>query len=287
MARFKGAGAIPLAKTNLPEFSAWWETDNLVSGRANNPWDLDRTPGGSSGGESAAIAAGMSPIGLGSDVAISVRGPAHYTGIVALKATHGRIPCTGHWPEALSRFWHIGPMARSVRDVTTAYSVLKGPDGVDPYTIYAKTAEPADGPIAGRPIRVGWLAEPEFGPVDRDVAAAVAAAAQAVKDLGCDVEPVRIPALDQMDYADPAGILYGGEIVPYFRKHVAKREAELHAVIRQFMAQKDPSLSDFVAAEGKVERLRSHSPSIFGVTMCCCPRSFPSRPRRTTSPSMS
>lgn len=257
VARLKRAGAIPLAKTNLPEFSAWWETDNRVTGRTNNPWNLDRTPGGSSGGESAAIAAGMSPLGLGSDVAISVRGPAHYTGIVALKATHGRIPYTGHWPEALSRFWHIGPMARSVRDVATAHTVLSGPDGIDPYAVHALNAEPADGPIAGRPIRVGWLTEPEFAPVDREVAAAVAAAAEALKDLGCDVEPVRISALDAIDYADPAGILYAGEILPYFRKHVGMREAELHAVMQAFMAQHDPSLGEYVAAEAKVERLKS------------------------------
>src|SRR5690349_2682887 len=90
VARFKAAGGIPLMKSNLPEFSAWTETDNLVTGRTNNPWNLERTPGGSSGGESAAIAAGMTPIGIGSDVAISVRGPAAFTGIAALKATHGR-----------------------------------------------------------------------------------------------------------------------------------------------------------------------------------------------------
>ncbi len=96
--RFKAAGGIPLVKTNIPEFSAWTETDNRVTGRTNNPWNLERTPGGSSGGESAAIAAGVSPIGIGSDVAISVRGPAAFTGIAALKATHGRIPYTGHFP---------------------------------------------------------------------------------------------------------------------------------------------------------------------------------------------
>jgi aspartyl-tRNA(Asn)/glutamyl-tRNA(Gln) amidotransferase subunit A len=90
VARLKSAGAILLAKTNLPEFSVSTETDNLLTGRANNPWNLDRTPGGSSGGESAAIAAGMSPLGLGSDLAISVRGPAAHKCIMALKATHGQ-----------------------------------------------------------------------------------------------------------------------------------------------------------------------------------------------------
>src|ERR1700694_561511 len=131
VARMKNAGAILLAKTNLPEFSYSTETDNLLTGRTNNPWNLDRTPGGSSGGESAAIAAGMSPLGLGSDLAISVRGPAAHTGIVALKATHGRIPATGIWPRVPRRDWHVGPMARTVRDIALSYSLLAGPDGAD------------------------------------------------------------------------------------------------------------------------------------------------------------
>jgi aspartyl-tRNA(Asn)/glutamyl-tRNA(Gln) amidotransferase subunit A len=102
------------------------ESDNLLSGRKENSWDLERTPGGSSGGESAAIAAGMSPFGLGTDLAISVRGPAAQTGIVSLKATHGRVPMTGIWPRAPRRFWHVGPMARSIRDLALAFSRLSG-----------------------------------------------------------------------------------------------------------------------------------------------------------------
>src|SRR3984885_9443116 len=131
VARMKKAGGILLAKTNLPEFSYWIESDNLLTGRSNNPWDVTRTPGGSSGGESAAIAAGMSPLGLGTDLAISLRGPAAQTGITSLKATHGRVPMTGIWPRAPRRFWHVGPMARSVRDIALAYSILVGPDGAD------------------------------------------------------------------------------------------------------------------------------------------------------------
>src|SRR5580692_11571342 len=134
VARMKKAGGVLLAKTNLPEFSYGIESDNLLSGRSNNPWDLTLTPGGSSGGESAAIAAGMSPLGLGTDLAISVRGPAAHTGIVSLKATHGRVPMTGLWPPEPRRFWHIGPMARSVRDVSLAFSQLAGPDGQDGYS---------------------------------------------------------------------------------------------------------------------------------------------------------
>ena len=175
VARFKAAGGIPLMKSNLPEFSAWTETDNLVTGRTNNPWNLERTPGGSSGGESAAIAAGMTPIGIGSDVAISVRGPAAFTGIAALKATHGRIPYTGHYPGVTRRWWHVGPMARTVRDVALGYSILKGPDGVDGYAVHQSNADSSDVNLAGRALKIGWISDGAFGPVDPEITAAVKA----------------------------------------------------------------------------------------------------------------
>jgi aspartyl-tRNA(Asn)/glutamyl-tRNA(Gln) amidotransferase subunit A len=254
--RFKAAGAIPLAKTNLPEFSAWQETDNLVTGLSRNPWNLDRTPGGSSGGESAAIAAGLSPIGIGSDLAISIRGPAALTGIVGLKATHGRIPYTGHWPGVLNRYFHIGPLARSVRDIAMAFSILQGADGIDGLAVHAKSASPADGPIAGKPLRVGWLVEPGFGPVDREVAAAVAAAANLLKDAGCDVEAVRIPLLEQNNYFDPAILLYGAELGRYVRRFVGNRVAELHYIGKIYVTSPDPSLGEYIDAEIKVDKLK-------------------------------
>ncbi|WP_406071773.1 amidase [Streptomyces sp. NBC_01020] len=135
VARLRQAGGILLAKTNLPEMSYWTETDNHVAGRSPNPYDPQRTPGGSSGGESAAIASGLSPLGIGSDVAISVRGPAVDTGIASIKPTHGRVPMTGHFPAVPRRWWHAGPMARSVRDLRLALSLMEGPDGADPYTV--------------------------------------------------------------------------------------------------------------------------------------------------------
>ena len=133
--RLTDAGAIVIGKTNMPEFALWWETDNVVFGRTENPWLQGRTPGGSSGGEAAAIASGMSPLGIGSDVGGSIREPANYCGIVGLKATHGRVPLTAHWPDVLLRFMHVGPMARTVRDVALALSVIAGPDGVDTYAV--------------------------------------------------------------------------------------------------------------------------------------------------------
>jgi aspartyl-tRNA(Asn)/glutamyl-tRNA(Gln) amidotransferase subunit A len=257
VARYRDAGAIPLAKTNVPEFSCWWETDNLVTGRTNNPWNLDRTPGGSSGGESAAIAAGMSPIGLGSDVAISVRGPAALTGIVGLKATHGRVPYTGHFPRFLSRYWHIGPMARTVRDVAMAFSLLKGPDGIDPYALHAKSAEPADSPIAGRPIRVGYLSDEGFGAIDPEVVATIEVAAKLLKDLGCDVEKVRLPILEQNDFVETGMTLFMGEMLPQFRKLVAGREKDLHAIGALYASSPGPTLTDYIAAEAQIEELKS------------------------------
>jgi aspartyl-tRNA(Asn)/glutamyl-tRNA(Gln) amidotransferase subunit A len=255
VARFKAAGGIPLMKTNLPEFSAWTETDNLVTGRSNNPWNLERTPGGSSGGESAAIAAGMSPLGIGSDVAISVRGPAAFTGIAALKATHGRIPYTGHYPTVISRWWHVGPMARTVRDVALGYSILKGPDGIDGYAVHPRNADSSDNSTAGRPIRVGWVSDAAFGPVDPEITAAVKAAATRLADLGFEVEEVALPFL-----GDPLGTLMTvvyGEIVPYVKALATGRESDLHAIGKGIVGMENPSFADFLAAEAKAEALRS------------------------------
>jgi aspartyl-tRNA(Asn)/glutamyl-tRNA(Gln) amidotransferase subunit A len=257
VARMKKAGGILLAKTNLPEFSYWIESDNLLSGRSNNPWDLERTPGGSSGGESAAIAAGMSPIGLGTDLAISVRGPAAQTGIASLKATHGRVPMTGIWPRAPRRFWHVGPMARSVRDLALAFSELAGPDGQD---AFATSTVPFDAGIGSSPkrkLRVGWLVEPGFGPIDPEVAATVQAAAEALEDLGCFVEPVRIPALERDFALDVFNRLHVMEMKPAFAAATLGRgEDELYKMAKTMLSLPDTSMKDYIDAEQAAERLR-------------------------------
>lgn len=261
VARMRAAGAIVLAKTNLPEFSYWTETDNALVGRCRNPWDGERTPGGSSGGESAAIAAGMSPLGLGSDIAISVRGPAHDTGIVALKATRGRIPITGHWPEVPRRYWHVGPMARSVRDIGTALRVLSGPDGVDGEVRHSppgidRAAPP--GEVSG--LRVGWITEPGFGPVDGEVTATVLAAADALRDLGCSVEPApaqMVETLEAVDGTASSAVLFTAEIVPFFRQIAAGREPELYTVTQRAITAPEVTSADLVAAGRQVDTLGS------------------------------
>ncbi len=119
--RLRRAGAIIIGKTNTPEFLASYETDNFITGRTNNPWNVERTPGGSSGGEAAAIASGCSPGGVGSDGGGSIRVPAHFCGIAGLKPTPGRISLIGHRPsEAAAGITVAGPLARSVADRAAA-----------------------------------------------------------------------------------------------------------------------------------------------------------------------
>src|SRR6202795_3139726 len=256
VARMKKAGGILLAKTNLPEFSYWIESDNLLSGRTNNPWDLTRTPGGSSGGESAAIAAGRSPLGLGTDLAISVRGPAAQTGIVSLKPTHGRVPMTGIWPRVPRRFWHVGPMARTVRDLALAFSQLAGPDGFDGYSTSPLRFDAGVGASPDRPLRVGWLVEPGFGPVDPEVAATVKAAAEALKDIGVFVEQVSIPALERDFPLDVFNRLHVMEMKPAFAEATAGHEDEMYKMAKTMLSLPDTSMKDYIDAEQAVERLR-------------------------------
>src|SRR6202042_269645 len=143
--RLKRAGGLILGTTNCPEFLMAYETDNRLYGRTANPWDLERTAGGSSGGESAAVSAGLSAAGLGSDSGGSVREPAHFTGICSLKPTPGRIPGRGHLPPCVGPFsilGAIGPMARTMADVTLMFRMLSGHDPADPASAPVALGEP-------------------------------------------------------------------------------------------------------------------------------------------------
>ncbi|WP_231459964.1 amidase [Pedobacter sp. Leaf132] len=257
VARMKSAGGILLAKTNLPEFSYWIESDNLLSGRSNNPWDLSRTPGGSSGGESAAIAAGMSPLGLGTDLAISVRGPAAQTGIVSLKASHGSVPMTGIWPREPRRFWHVGPMARSIRDLKLAFSILSGPDGHDAFASSTVRYDAGTSDSDTRKLRIGWMVGPGFGPVDPEVVNTVKAAADALKNLGLSVEQVNIPALERDFALDVFNKLHVMEMKEAFRIATAGRsEDELYKMAKTMLSLPDTSMKDYIEAEQATERIR-------------------------------
>ena len=192
VARLRGAGAIPLARTNLPDLLFAFESDNLLFGRTNNPYDATRTPGGSSGGEAALIAACGSPCGLGSDAAGSVRVPAAFCGIASIKPTSGRLPRTGHFPRAggwIERLWQIGPMARHVEDLCTMMRLLAGGDGRDATVIDMPPGEA--GQVDLRNLRIAFYTENNYAATSAPVAAVVRAAAQALCTEAALVEDAR------------------------------------------------------------------------------------------------
>jgi amidase len=195
--RLRRAGAIVLGVTNAPELLMAWETDNLLYGRTNNPWDLSRTPGGSSGGEAAAIAAGMSAGGVGSDGGGSIREPAHFTGICGLKPTPGRIPATGHFPESVGPFallGVVGPMARNLDDLKVLFEVMQGPDDGDPSAAPVPLRWPGKDEL--KQVRIGYFEDDGRTPVTPETRAAVRTAAEGLKCAGFQVDPFRPEGLD-------------------------------------------------------------------------------------------
>ena len=198
VSRLKAAGAIVLGNTNVPEMLMAFETDNLLYGRTNSPWDLERTPGGSSGGEAAAIAAGCSAGGVGSDGAGSIRVPAHFSGICGLKPTPGRIPATGHYPPSLGPFallGVVGPLARTVADLQLLFEAIAGPDKGDACAAPVPLRRLSEQEL--RKIRIGYFEDDGRTPVTPETRAAVRTAAEALKQQGFEVEPFRPEGLER------------------------------------------------------------------------------------------
>jgi amidase len=196
--RLREAGAIPIARTNLPDLLFAFESDNLIFGRTNNPYDQTCTSGGSSGGEAALIAAGGSPFGLGSDAAGSVRLPAHFCGIASLKPTSGRLARTGHVPAAggwLEMVWQIGPMARRVEDLWTMMPILLGPDGQDRTIVPMPYHDPAQVPL--HDLRIAFFTDNGIIPADADTDATVRSAARMLEPHVGKIDECRPPAIDQ------------------------------------------------------------------------------------------
>src|SRR5205814_4799575 len=185
VARLKAAGAIVLGKTNVPEMAIPYETDNPIFNRANNPKNLLMTPGGSSGGEAAAIAAHMSPAGIGSDLSGSIRVPAHFCGIAGLKPTTGQIPIDGHVPEVVGPMALgacIGPMARSVDDLALLYRVMAAP---------TKSEREHD----DRRRAMAFYVHDGVAPVTEETETVLRAAVEKLVDAGYDVREERPPVV--------------------------------------------------------------------------------------------
>ena len=213
IARMRAAGAIPIGMTNLPELSMAFESDNLVHGRTNNPYNIGRTPGGSGGGGAAAIAAGVSPIEIGADLGGSIRLPSHFSGIAGIRPTTGRVPLTGYFPPALGWVAHFaaaGPMARTVEDLAAALPVIAGPDWIDSCIHDVPLLDPRA--VAVKGLRVALHTNNGIAPARADVAAVVVSAARALESAGARVEEAMPTGIEQcMDIFMGIATADGGE----------------------------------------------------------------------------
>lgn len=237
VARLKAAGAIILGKTNTPEMAIPYETDNPVFGRTNNPHAHQMTPGGSSGGEAAAIAAGLSPAGIGSDLSGSIRVPAHFCGVVGLKPTTGRVPMDGHTPSAngpLSLGACIGPMARTIEDLALLFNVIAEP----PPSGHSHRVSSLDEEKAAlRGLRIAWYADDGIAPVTPETRAAIGATVNILGDAGLAVSEERPPGVSR-----GAALwieLFSSAATAQLREFYSGRELEAGPQVLPFLHDRD------------------------------------------------
>ncbi len=226
VARLEAAGAIQLGKTNTPMLGWIAATHNLLFGVTRNPWNLDRTPGGSSGGASAAVAAGMGPLAIGTDGGGSIRIPASFAGIFGIKPTFGLIPV---YP--FSAAWslsHIGPMTRTVADAALMLNACAGPDARDPFSLPGPKVDYVKALKASlKGLRVAWMANPGFARVvDPEVKAACEKAARRFRELGCRVEEVEPKWPSPID---PWKVIFCGGIAARLQPFLAERRHDIDA----------------------------------------------------------
>jgi Asp-tRNA(Asn)/Glu-tRNA(Gln) amidotransferase A subunit family amidase len=233
VARLRAAGAVILGVTNAPELLMAWETDNLLYGRTNNPWDLTRTPGGSSGGEASAIAAGLSAGGIGSDGGGSIREPAHFTGICGLKPTPGRIPSTGHYAKSGGPFallGVVGPLARTIADLKLLFEATAGPDDGDPSSAPVGLREICKRELER--VSIGFFLDDGRTPVTEETREAVTHTAAVLSELGYRVDQFRPDGLEEARqlwwklFGTAGSMILGSTL----RGH----ESELSPILREF-----------------------------------------------------
>lgn len=259
--RFRNAGAIFLGNTNTPEFLMAYETDNRFTGPTSNPWNLNYSAGGSSGGEAAAIAAGLSFGGIGSDGGGSIRVPAHFCGICGLKPTPGRIPSTGHIPPGNSSFGWIGvvgPMARTAPDLRMLFKALAGPDPGDPFSAPAPIQEISI--EQAKKIRIGILESSAAGLATPESVATVVRSGKLLEQSGFRVEPFRLHSLDRA--LDLWWFFFGPVIAQLFAPMVDGQESQLSPIFLDYLEAARPAepttMLDFItkSAARDAERAR-------------------------------
>ena len=259
VARMRAAGAIVLGKTNTPELTLSFETNNLVYGQTNNPYDVGRTPGGSSGGAGAIIAAGGSAMDLGTDTGGSIRVPSAFCGLAGLKPTSGRVPRTGHivpWGlGGLDSLTTIGPMARFVEDLWLAFPIIAGPDGIDPFIHPVPLGDPASVNIAG--LRVAFFTDNGTVSPTAEVEASVRSAAAAIANSGAEVVEDLPTAITENIDANITSLLTadGGAGV---RRLVDKAGTEqVHPQLHRFLQAEPITTAEYTALLEHLDAFRS------------------------------
>jgi Asp-tRNA(Asn)/Glu-tRNA(Gln) amidotransferase A subunit family amidase len=244
VSRLKKAGAVILGNTTVPEFLMAWETHSALYGTTNSPWGLDRTPGGSSGGEAAAIASCCSAGGIGSDGGGSIRVPAHFSGICGLKPTPGRIPATGHFPSSVGPFSLIGvvgPMARTVRDIELIFQAIAGPDKGDPNAAPVPLRQIDSASL--RATQIGYFEDDGRTPVTAETRRAIQRSAEVLRDAGFVVEPFRPEGLEEARQLWRVLFVDGAAMI--LRQAYEGRESEMYSIVREIVegAAADPPLT--------------------------------------------
>ncbi len=283
VARLRAAGAILLGKTNTPELTLAFETNNLVYGRTNNPYNLERTSGGSSGGAAAILAASGSPFDLGTDTGGSIRLPSHYCGITGLKPTQGRVPRTGHiisFDGPHQYLTHVGPMARYVEDLALLFQIVVGPDGIDPYTVPVSLSDPQKAEL--RKLRAAFFVDNGDVPATPETAAVVKEAAKKIADLGAVITEARPERINEA-YELYVGILWadGGAWARRLLQKTGTQETLLEQRLSQFKAI---SIADYTALLERWDQYKSQMLKFWqNYDVLICPvNAHPAIPHGTT-----
>jgi Asp-tRNA(Asn)/Glu-tRNA(Gln) amidotransferase A subunit family amidase len=260
VSRLKAAGAILLGNTNTPEFLMAYETNNRITGKTSDPWNVAHSAGGSSGGEAAAIASGCSAGGAGSDGGGSIRVPAHFCGICGLKPTPGRIPATGHFPPGAGAFsWIgvVGPMARTIADVRLLFEVMAGPDAGDALSAPVPLRTYHETELRG--MHIGILQSDTLGVATPETRAAVDQAAKSLSEHGFTVEPFRMKGLDRA--LELWWFFFGAVIGSLFQRSIAGREDQISPMFREYLSYANSgspiTLEQFINACAERDILRA------------------------------
>ncbi len=262
--RLRAAGGIPVARTNLPDVLFAFESDNLIFGRTNNPYNPTRTSGGSSGGEAALIAACGSPFGLGSDAAGSVRLPAHYCGIATIKPTSGRLARTGHVPPSggwIETLWQIGPMARHVDDLWTMMPILLGSDGEDRTVVPMPFVARSEDTLRG--LRVAYFTDNGILAADADTAATVRKAASSLQAAVKSVSECR-PSQIERSYDLEMEMLGidGGDGLRAFLTSIGSHQT--HPLLEGWLSKLDRHRTDIAGFANYWARLDEFRAAMYG-----------------------